>query len=365
MKRQGIRAVLFLVILSAVLWTAGTVIGMPKDEDIVLNTRRFNSLYAEEENTWDGIFIGTSLADRAWAAPLAWEEYGMAVYPMSTDGQPFVLSTSIINEVLKYQDISFVMVELHGLRPKTLKASGERVRKVTDNMKLSSNRFEAISKVLEHMDQWYPGFYDDTFINRLSYYIPFLQYHKRTTSDGEFYLEDIWAGTSEMKGVYAAERHVASRVTKYSASDAYIEPVDEAQELLDELFAFAEEKDIQLVFITTPTGMSEEVRGYANGAVQYVKEHGYPVLNFYDESVVEECGIDGENDFIDMKHLNTAGAYKFTQYVGAWLKENFEITDHTGDTDYESWDEAFEQYQVFYEESLVDIAAWKEEYLKK
>ena len=33
--------------------------------------------------------------------------------------------------------------------------------------------------------------------------------------------------------------------------------------LSNQSFSFAEEKDIQLVFITTPTGMSEEVRGYA------------------------------------------------------------------------------------------------------
>lgn len=364
-RKQGIRAVFFLLILFMIMWILGSVIGMPKDADIVLNTRRFNALYSEEKDIWDGIFIGTSLADRAWAAPLAWEEHGMAVYPMATDGQPFVLSASIIEEVLKYQDISFVMVELHGTRPKTLKASDARMRKVTDNMKQSSTRFNAISKTVAHMDQWYPGYYDETFANRMSYYIPFLKYHKRVTSEDDFYPEDFWPGISTMKGVYVADRHVAANPVKYRAGDAYIEPGEEPKMLLDDLFSFAEENDIQLIFITAPTGMSEEVQGYANGVVQYVKDHGYPVLNFYDETVYAECGIDGKTDFIDMKHLNTAGAYKFTQYVGAWLKENFEIEDHRGDKQYESWDKALEEYRVFYEEALVGIEEWKTNNLKK
>lgn len=139
-RRQGIRAVLFLLVLSIFIWIANSVIGMPKDADIAQNRQRFNELYSEEKNTWDGIIIGTSFAHRAWSAPASWEEYGMAVYPMATDGQPFVLSANIIEEVRKYQDISFAIVELQGTRPKTLQASDARMRKVTDNMRMSLNR---------------------------------------------------------------------------------------------------------------------------------------------------------------------------------------------------------------------------------
>lgn len=363
-KRQGIRAILFLIVLSAVLWTAGSVIGLPKDADISLITRRFNELRTDEKNTWDGIFIGTSMADRAWAAPVAWEEYGMAVYPMATDGQPFVLSTAVIEEVRKYQDISFVMVELHGTRPATLKANDGRMRKVTQHLSVSMNRFNAITKTLEHMDKWYPGYYDDSAINRLSYYIPLIKFHKRVTSD-QFYLRDIYAGVSELKGVYEAARHVAATQVKVSASDAYTELGEEPRELLNELFAYAEEAGIQLIFINTPDAMSEEVKGYVNGAVKYVEDHGYPVLNFYDEEVLEASGINGQDDFIDKKHLNTAGAVKFTDYVGDWLKEIIDIPDHRGDEKYESWDEAVENFKVFYEEFLVGRDAWKERKLKK
>ena len=156
---------------------------------------------------------------------------------------------------------------------------------------------------------------------------------------------------------------MARQVTVEGHED-WVELSDEARELMDELFVFAQEEGIELVFVNAPDALSDEVQSQVNGAVKYVEEHGYPVLNFYDEEVLEESGINGQDHFTDKKHLNTAGAYKFTQYVGQWLKDTLEIEDHRGDEKYESWDEAADEYEVFYEETLQAIEAWKAKHLK-
>lgn len=362
-RKQGILALVFLLFLAASLWTAGSIVGMPKTDEVLQISRRFVDLHTDEKDTWDGVFLGTSLAGRGWAAPLAWEEHGMAVYCMATHGQPFMLTVSLLEEVLRYQDVDFVIVELHGTRPATLKTNESRVRKVTEHMSLSPTRFKAIKNALEHMDQWYPGYYDESFINRLSFYIPFLKYHKRVTSD-RFYLGDIYEGKSELKGAYEEARRVMATPLTVEPTKLSTPLGEEAKELLDELFAFCKEKELQLVFVNAPDAMSDEVKGYVNGAVDYVKENGYQVLNFYDSEVLEESGISGQEDFTDKKHLNTAGAYKFTQYVSSWLKERLEIEDHRGDEKYESWDDAADAYQIFYEETLEEIEIWKEKNLK-
>lgn len=358
-KRQGLRAIIFLLILLTVLWIAGTVVGMPRTDDVVLMTRRFDALYTDEKDTWDGIVIGVSTVDRAWAAPLAWEKYGMAVYPMATDGQPFFLSTDLIREVKKYQDISFVMVDLQGTRPGALKSNGSRVRWITDHMKPSLDRIKTVAKALNYMDTWYPGAYDESFVNRLSYYIPFLKFHSRITAE-DFYEWDFIPGKSEMKGAYEAARHIAANPVDLQPSDSYTELTEQQLELFEELFAYAEETGLQLVFVNPPSVRGKEVLGYINAAAQYVQEQGYPVLNFNDADVLEESGINGTDDFIDKKHMNTSGAYKFTQFVSDWLHETVEIPDHRGETGYESWDEAWEVYEEFYEQSLIEIEEWKE-----
>lgn len=357
-RKQGIRAFLFLFILAVFLWIAGSVIGMPKTDDVVLMTRRFQALYTEEENTWDGILVGVSTADRSWAAPLAWENYGMAVYPMSTDGQVPFLTTNLIDEVRKYQDISFVIVDLQGTRPEAFKRAGSRIRWVTDHMKPSIDRIKAVKKALDYMDQWYPGAYDESLINRLSYYIPFLKFHSRVTQD-ELYEWDFNPGSSQMKGVYEAKRHIKAEQVDLQPSDSYTELTEQQLELFAELFAYAEDTGIQLVFLNPPTVRNEAELGSLNAAAQYVEEQGYPVLNFNEASLQEAVGINGQDDFVDKRHLNTSGAYKYTQYVSAWLKETLDIEDHRGDERYESWDEAWEVYEEFYEQSLIGIEEWK------
>ena len=50
-RRQGIRVGLFTLLLAVILWIVGSVIGMPKDADVVLMSRRFEALYTDEKDT--------------------------------------------------------------------------------------------------------------------------------------------------------------------------------------------------------------------------------------------------------------------------------------------------------------------------
>ncbi len=359
-KKQGIRAVVFIVLLSVIILAIGAAIPSAQTADVVLMKRRFDEMREDPENTWDGVWLGTSVADRAWAAPLAWEKHGMAVYPMSTDGQPFVLSTSLLEEIRRYHDISFVVVELHGLRPATMKTNGARIRWITENIRSLRIKMEATTKALAYMDKWYPGAFDESAVSRLSYYFPLLKFHSRLTKD-QFYRGDIDSGETEMKGAYNAARHIYANPVTPTVDTEPASLTDQQKELIDELCDYAEKEGLSLVFVNTPSELKKEAAAAINAAAGYVEELGYPVLNFDDSVVLAESGISGAEDFIDQKHLNTAGAHKFTDYVSAWLAEQLEIRDHRGDEAYKSWEEALEKYRPFYEQSLEETARWKRE----
>lgn len=354
-KRQFLRCFAFFILTGAVILGLNTVMRIPKDEDMSQTTERFRALYTEEKDTWDGIFLGTSLVSRGWVSLSPWEKYGMTVYPMSTDGQPFVLTKYLIEEVLKYQDLSFVVVDLHGLREGVLKTNGSRIRNITDHMKWSSNRTEAIARALEWTDEHYPGRIDSTRLNRLSYYFPLLQFHSRFTQEG-LYLEDVIWPESEMKGVYDLERTtVVDEEVKLESCTETGELTEMQTELLEEFFDYTEEKDLEVIFVKMPSALDEEVQEVLNALAEYVEERGYPVLNFNDPEVLEESGMEG-TDFMDTKHLNAKGARNFSEYFSDFLYETLaadtEVQDHRGEEGYESWDEALENYEVFYEETL-------------
>lgn len=357
-KRQGIRAVLFVIVTLAVLLWIDSALRMPKDTYNVLMTRRFEEMYTDERNTWDGIIVGTSEADRAWAAPLAWEEHGMAVYPMSTDGNPFILSPNIIEEVLKYQDLSFVVVELHGVRPESLSTNDIKIHRVTDHLKWSCNRIDAISKAIRYTDEWdteEPGMADSL---RDGLYLPIIKYHSRLTK-GKIYPGDLNHGETKMKGVYEAPQHARTTEITLEANDRKAELLEQQKFLLDEVISCAKKNNLQLVFLKCPTAVPKDQQESMNAMVEYVEQQGYPALNFNDAEVLESCGLDGKTDFFDDEHVNAKGSRIFTQYFASYLKEQLELTDHRGDERYESWADAAKEYEAFYEKALIQIEKWR------
>ena len=361
-KKQGIRAVLFIVATLAVLLWINSKMGFPKDEQAVRITRRFEEMYRDEKNTWDGIIVGTSEADRAWAAPAAWEEYGMAVYPMSSDGNPFILNSNIIEEVLKYQDISFVVVELHGARPESLPTNDIKIHRVTDHLKWSKNRSDAIERAVGYIKEWYP---EQKFSLGLKagLYFPILKYHSRLTQ-GEIYEGDIDHGETTMKGVYDARQYCWANEIALEPYDVVAELLPKQKALLDDLMECAKKNDLQLIFVKNPSDVPELEQSSMNAMIQYVEQKGYPAINFNDADVLEESGLDGSTDFYDDEHMNTKGARVYTHYLAGRLKELLDLEDHRGDERYQSWEDAAATYETFYEEALVKIKKWKAKHRK-
>jgi hypothetical protein len=358
-KRQGIRAVLFLFVVAAVLFGIDSALRLPKDVYNIQMTRRYEEIYSDETNTWDGILLGTSEVDRAWSAPAAWEEQGITVYPLSTDGNPFVLTANIIEEVLKYQNLSFVVVDLHGARPESLDTNDIKIHRVTDHLKWSSNRIDAIRKVIEYTEEWSSEENQIADILKAGLYFPIIKYHSRLTK-GTIYAGDLDHGKTQMKGVYEAPQHIKTQTVTLEPCDEAAELLDQQKYLLDDVIECAEKNDLQLVFLKCPSDLEEEEAASINAMAQYVESLGYPVLNFNDADVLEASGIDGNTDFFDEEHMNTKGSRVFTSYFAAYLKDLLNLEDHRGDERYKSWDEAAEVYEEFYADSLIKIEKWKQ-----
>ena len=89
-----------------------------------------------------------------------------------------------------------------------------------------------------------------------------------------------------------------------------------------------------------------------NTAMDMVRERGYEVLDFNTEEMAHELGLDWEKDFYNSKHVNFMGAEKYTEYLSAYLAENYDLPDHRGQEKYESWEEAYEYYLDFTEEGI-------------
>lgn len=101
---------------------------------------------------------------------------------------------------------------------------------------------------------------------------------------------------------------------------------------------------IEPVLMALPAPVSEEEQMEMNRAQLLADELGVPFLNLFDEAT----GIDFTTDCYDyLGHMNPDGATKLTAFLGAWLSEHYELTDHRTDAAYAAWNEKLKQYEAY------------------
>ena len=91
-----------------------------------------------------------------------------------------------------------------------------------------------------------------------------------------------------------------------------------------------------------------------------IKENDVTYINYI--PLQEEIGLDMTQDTYDAGlHLNTQGAEKMSDYFGAWLVENYDLTDYRTDETYaEIWQEKVDFYNEMKEQQYYELETYGE-----
>jgi hypothetical protein len=188
-------------------------------------------------------------------------------------------------------------------------------------------------------------FGDLSFSEKMTYYLPFLQYHSRWTelTDTDFHTYPYLRGSSLGFTIFEmSDPGVPEQASEIPEIDC---------EYLERMKALCDENGIQLVVYAAPYGYdpdSESYQQYArkqgvNVALEsYLEEQDIPFL-FYQK--MEDVTFDYAADFRNSTHLNTNGGFRLSGHLGKWLQETYGIADHRGDKAYSSFDEDYAKYQ--------------------
>ena len=99
----AVRIALFIGCAVGLLCGLTTVL---KDKRVTFDydsTRKVNGFYAEEKDSLDFVFVGSSQMFTTVVPAVLWEEYGITSYDFGNNEQPMYLSYYYIKEALKYQ----------------------------------------------------------------------------------------------------------------------------------------------------------------------------------------------------------------------------------------------------------------------
>ncbi len=312
-----------------------------------LDNHIMSYVYNEQENTIDVAYIGASTVYCSFNTTLAYKQYGYTTWNLSSGSQPFTATKYLMKEIRKTQNPSLYVIDL-GKVAYGLDVPGADIRKVTDAMKWSDNRTEAINGMLK-----YTSIDKKDYVN---YKYSFLLYHNRWKDINE---NNFIGNPNVFKGFTLAKDTVKIEPqTKYVWTDEKDELQEENKEVLNDLIGYIKSNNLDALFVVPKKKFLVNDAKKMNEAIEIIEEKGFKVINF---NKVEDIGLDWSKDFKDFEHLNIYGATKYTLYFAKYLHENYDLPNHKGDEKYASWDSEYDrmknEYRVWTKNDYEDLVS--------
>lgn len=340
-KKEVGKSILFVVGFLLLLQTVTYMIrtnGAVKD--------RFMGFYAEKNNTLDAVILGSSPVPSCYATPLLWGEYGIKVYPMSSNLQRPKAIWHLIEEVRKTQSPSLYIIELRQFTAPddSMTENMAYTRGVTDNMKYSVNRIKTIRDLVEEPEE------------RYHYYFDIFKYHSnwKTIVLPEQIASFRYERLHPLKGYESYDKVGPSEIADCSATEGTLAIPTEQEAVLAELLQNCKKENLDVLFVVSPYTMTEEKQKMYNYMEKIIRQYDYNMLNLND--FYQETQIDFLTDFYDYGgHTNALGAYKITRFLGEYLSEEYEIKTNNGTDTNSTWNEAYQTWKKEYERAADTI----------
>ena len=328
----AVRMVIFVVVTLCVLTWAIYVL-TPKYQYGICGMYNY---YWLPEDSVDVLAVGTSLSYTDLNTNILWSEYGIACYDLGTAEQPYWSTYYYLKEALKYQKPKLVLLDLKACT--YFEDTVDRTRTVLCTFGILDpiNRLSAIKECVE----------DSEF---LGYALAFSQIHTNYVklSEEMFKLPASNGNRGQNWKGYVEKDEIAEHDTPSIKWDF------ETRDLLPH----EEEYFRKILQLCVDEGVEVMLIGYPNA--DYKHDHYYYCRGF---EIAEEYGITGINynlpenrpdiDFAtevaDWQHLNISGSVKFTEKVGADLKELYDLPDRRGDEHYESYQAEADRWYTAY-----------------
>lgn len=282
--------------------------------------------WEKSENAYtDILFLGASTMSCNIEIGELWKKYGIASYCLGAAGSTFYDDYYRLIEAEKSHHTDMVVVEVRAAVYSTEYPATMYSRENITGLNLSLNKLRYVNAAIEPEQ-------------RLNYLLTFPLYHGKYNSVIKWDFLHKTALGEDDKGTWEI---LCNRfcLPGFIYADDVIEyrAMNEKEEYyLRKIIEYCGMNDIQLLLLKTPDGNRILNQPYYNAVGVIAESCGVPYLdlNRFDK----EIGLT-DQDFHDSSgvHLNVIGARKCTVFLGNYLKENYDLTDHRGDERYESW----------------------------
>lgn len=307
-----------------------------------LTPNSIREVYKEPKNSIDVAYFGASNAYAHFNTTLAYHDYGFTTAMMSSDTQPFIGVKFLLEEVRKRQNPEVYVIDISSAYEIPLEEG--TIRNITDSLKFSSNRNDAIKYLLTRST-----IPQEDYIN---YYFSFLTYH------------NVYKGVNKYKykNLNLYKGFLFSNLTAVVEPQVKTEWVNDTKKLpldisegMDDLISYIKDNNLNVLFVLSPKVYSLENMQILNKIIEKIKYNDLKVLNLNNV----DLNIDYSHDYYNFAHLNIWGSTKMTEYLAKYLNDNYNLEDHRNDKKYASWSKEYERlkknYKILTEKDFDDL----------
>lgn len=263
------------------------------------------NIRSEKENRIDVLVLGDSESYTTFSPLEIWEQNGISSFVCGQTGQEIEETYYMLKTALRTQKPKVIVFETNSLfQPQSVA--------------------EGLQKTI-----W----------QTVSYYLPVFLLHSMWQN---------WVMGPEEQQIYYKGFVVRDIVEPYDRG-SYMEKTDRKEYMsktirvyMDKIIQICKEEGCSVIFYSAPSPNNYNYAKH-NTLTEYAEQNGLAYLDF--NLMTDELGIDWEKDSLDNgDHLNILGAEKLSRYFGNYLEQHYDLEDHRGDSEYQSWDEGLSEY---------------------
>lgn len=292
-----------------------------------------NEEFFSEKQEFDVCFFGSSHSENFFDPMALWRDYGITSYNFGNPKEPIPVTYWVIENVINKNKPKIVVLDIHCFNnTNDLDDFSEYIHYGLDSFPLTGKKISAINDLCK------------TFSEELEMIFPIAKYHARWKDLGKDHSQDI---DYFIKGTLSYGHTYTMRVEKFEdniLTDDIAEVSNDSKDLyyLNRLIDLCNRNDIELVFVSTPFSMGQVHQKNINYMDKFCKEKNIPFVNYNRMDSI----INMHTDLYNVEHVNQSGLLKVTDYIGSYLKKNYDLIDHREDEKYISWDKYYNDFYL-------------------
>lgn len=302
------------IIITCVLLIIGVFylgyITRPLDTDGAYD--QIESFHSIPNDSVEVMLYGSSHTYRGFSTQELYEKYGIGAYNYGWNWQKINTIKLFVKDSLVTQSPKVALIDTY------------TINTILENKSLSPEIY--YSKYIKNKKaviEYQMECAGNNILRFAAYQLPLYWFHENWTDMTPNSFKPLKSSNYNLKnmGFAPSDRCFPIELTDQNDSPKY-ELDEKAIKIIDEIVKSFKEKNTEVIFFTIPyLGPNY----YTDALDKYAKENDCVYIDLFKH--LDEMGFNQETDFSDDDHLNTSGSIKVADYIGKFLKDNYELTD--------------------------------------